>query len=235
MITLTFNFKTSWRPVDHEASFYSQYPMLSILANAWEGREFDAKLVTLFNTDGTSFPDTRGPDLAHSVANAFSQYVSEFQVLLHSPFPTHYDLWYPFDSSLADELFLRVYHKVVPAPPWDRFVSYKAHFNDGTFDKDFNKYDTALYDWVFSGASGSELTPVTHASLGYAESIYGDVLASSAVFSANLVRWNFIQSHPTTVYGSSHNDTIEGAMFTTASSAGREMTCSSPARKATTT
>lgn len=201
MTTLTFNFKDSNRPVDHEVNTYIGLGLGLNIVSGWEGERFPVYSADVIHdpvdpgTEKDPYPNLL-PDLFASVG------LTEAQALYHAPGPDYYDNL----NFNVSPLFLRVKHNE-PAPPnWNDYVKppydtlsqYQAA--DANFE--FNHFQK----WQASIRDGNPL--VTEAGLGDGGGIFGKVIASSPLYPFQLAE---ISHYATIVDGSKFNDTIHGA------------------------
>lgn len=197
--TLTFNFKKSYRGVDHEQDVYSLIA-LGPYPTGWAGKQFD-----IHTTNVKDFPDPGDNPWIYTVAHDLAKIpiLTEAEAAAHAPGPNYYDIVDFIKDPNHGRLFLRVEHAMPTPPTWNLQSSYDSY---GEYKAALTVYQEKLDKWVVSVQSAGD-APVTRAELRDDGGLLGSVNASIPLPNNELL---LISYHRTIVYGGAHNDTIQG-------------------------
>jgi hypothetical protein len=202
MITLTFDYGDSYRPVYHGPGVFKTVALPVI--GGWEGERFPKYDTTVNVPSPLSRPQPEEYTVPYYLPD-LSLALPEQENITHSPDPNHYQLATRYTlKPIIGNMFVRIEHHM-PAPPvWNLASSYDTQ---GEYDAALTKYSKAFDAWVESIITAGDLDPFTHAELLDDGGKFGSITASSPIFSAV---FHGIDSFPTIVNGSDFGDTIQG-------------------------
>jgi len=200
MTTLTFDYFTSPRPVEHTATAYSLIA-LGPNATGWMGARFPDH-----NTDIDDPLYSAGNPYVYDVTHHLAETIpilTEAETVAHSPGPDYFDL-VSLVSGPNGRLFLRVTDPGMPTPPDWNLESHYATWADYTTA--LTAYQDKVDEWAAAvHLSGNDL--VTHAELRDNGGKLGDIDASSPIEANQFTNFT---AYETVVYGSKFNDLIGG-------------------------